>query len=145
MNTLEKLSTPQTTVIYQASLIYNDGRFMTSERSSSDLISQSNEMIFAGAITAIQMLLKETLHSEEINTIDAGDTKLLLRKSNLIQIVVVANKINEKIISSTDELLKRIELEYGSFLGDWDGSLERISNANMLMKELLIDKINKEN
>jgi len=144
-NILEKLSTPRTTVVYQASLVYHDGRFMTSERSSTDIMSQDKEIIFAGAITAIQMLLKETLHSDEINTINAGDTQLLLRKSNLIQIVVVANKINEEIISCTDDLIKRIELEFGTFLGEWNGSLENIRGANILMKEMLIDKINEEN
>jgi tetratricopeptide (TPR) repeat protein len=144
INILKKLSVPRTTVVYQASLIYQDGRFMTSERSSSNVMSQDKDMIFAGAITAIQMLLKETLHGDEISTIDAGDSQLLLRKSNLIQIIVVANKINEEIISCTDNLIKRIELEFGTFLGDWDGSIEKIKGANILMKEMIIDKINKE-
>ena len=145
IQTLKNLSTPRTTIVYQVSLIYQDGRFITSERSEENVFPQDKEMIFAGAITAIQMLIKETLQSDDIRTIDTGDTQLILRKSNLIQIIVVANKVSEDIIRYTDDLITKIEKDYKDILTEWDGSLEKIRDTSTLMKELLIDKINKKN
>ena len=140
LNILNSISVPLRTVIYQFILIYHDGRMITSTKSTEAMISQGQDMIFAGAITAIQMLLKETLHTEKVHTIDAGETKILLRKGELAQTIVVANKITDKIVENTDHFMNSFETEYKSKLMDWNGSMVDLKGAKSMLEEMIMKK-----
>ena len=136
------LATPRKLRVFQVVLIHHDGRYITSLSSEDELVEKDKNMIFAGAMTAIQLLLKEVIHSEKIHTIDAGENQILLRKANLIQVVIIANKISEEIITAADTLIDSIEEKYGEILEDWDGSLKELKNTSSLMKEFIYDQIN---
>ncbi len=136
------LSKPRQTIVYQAILIYQDGRFIASVSSDNELVEKDKDMIFAGAMTAIQMLLKELIHSDKIHTIDAGETQIILRKGTLVQVVIIANTISEQITIATDQLIEIIEREYKEILVDWDGSLEELRKINALIEEYIFDVLN---
>jgi hypothetical protein len=136
------LSKPRQTVVYQAILIYQDGRFITSVSTDSERVAKDKDMIFAGAMTAIQMLLKELIHSEKIHTIDAGETQIILRKGTLVQVVVIANTISEQLTIATDQLIQNIEGEYKEILEDWDGSLVELRKTNALIQEFIFNAAN---
>ncbi len=139
---LRLLATPRKLKVYQVILIYHDGRYITSLSSEDKQVEKDSNLIFAGAMTAIQLLFKEVIQSEKIHTIDAGENQILLRKDNLIQIVIIANKISEEIIAAVDELIDNIQKEYGEILNNWDGSLEKLQSTSSLMKEFIYDRIN---
>lgn len=139
---LKELAIPRKTIVNQVVLIHKDGRYITSFNSEDKLLEKDKNMIFAGAMTAIQMLLKEVIQSEAIHTIDAGENQILLRKADLIQIVIIANKITEEIITAADELIENILKEYSYILDDWDGSLVELKKTSSLIKELIYDRIN---
>ncbi|TFG10274.1 hypothetical protein EU534_01195 [Candidatus Heimdallarchaeota archaeon] len=141
-NELKALATPRKLQVHQVVLIYHDGTYITSLSSEDKLVEKNKNMLFAGAMTAIQLLLKEVIQSEKIHTIDAGENKILLRKAELIQVVIIANKITEEIIIATADLIHQIEEKYGKILANWDGSLKELRNATSLMKEFIYDAIN---
>jgi len=139
---LRKLATPKKLQVHQVVLIYHDGTYITSLSSEDKLVEKDKNMLFAGAMTAIQLLLKEVIHSEKIHTIDAGENKILLRKAKMIQVVIIANKITEEVITATDGLMENIEEKYGQILENWNGSLEELKNITSLIKEFIYDAMN---
>ncbi|UJG43208.1 MAG: hypothetical protein K9W46_12650 [Candidatus Heimdallarchaeum endolithica] len=137
---LTVLSKPEQIILKQLLFIYEDGRLMYSY-SPSDKTGFEKDFIFAGVLSAIQMLLSEALETENFFNIDAGNVKLFIKRGRFASIICIVNVVNEQVKSFIDNLMTRFESEFTEAIKDWEGDLKRFRSLEKIIEDLLLSKI----
>ena len=109
--------------------------------SPSDKGGFEKDFIFAGVLSAIQMLLSEALETENFFNIDAGNVKLYIKKGRFASITCIVNVVNEQVKSLIDNLMVRFESDFNEEIKEWDGDLKKFRNLGKTIEDILLSKI----
>lgn len=135
---LKNLIEPENIIVHTVLIIYNDGRMIVSKNIEGNF-EQSKDQLFAGSLTAIQMLLEETLNTKGIPVIDAGDKKVLIEKGEYVELIVVTNTINDTLIEKAKQFVDHFEKENKHLLENWDGNMRVFEKqGNTILKHFIV-------
>ncbi len=123
INNLKALSIPKQIKITQISIVTKSGVLIYTHNKK-DI---NKNLLFAGAMTAIQLIIDETLtndlSSKQILAIEAGDNKIIVKKGQYINIIAVANRSDETLLQVIDRIINIIEEKYKNILINWGGNI----------------------
>ncbi len=137
ISALKNLIEPENIIVHTVLIIYNDGRMIVSKNIAGNF-EESKDQLFAGSLTAIQMLLEEALNTKGIPVIDAGDKKVLIEKGEYVELIVVTNIINDTLIEKTKQFMDYFEKENQHLLENWDGDMRPFEKqGNTILKHFI--------